>query len=116
MGDQAVVISALISVGADPNAITLSGDSSCLMLAVQSGSLDAVRAIVDGGALLDLPADGVTPLMVAARAGDEEIATFLLERGADPDLRCGRFTAADYASYGGFDRLAGRLSPLSKGR
>ena len=104
--DQVPVIRELASAGADPNAITAAGDSSCLMLAVQSGSGPAVAALALAGARLDAAADGVTALMVAARSGETGIATLLLELGADPAIRCGGFTAVDYARHGGHDELA----------
>lgn len=109
VGEQAPVIMALIEAGADPNAITERGDSSCLMLAVQSGELSAVKAIVDGGASLELPADGVTALMVAATFGHELIVDYLLQRGADARVNCGSFSAADYARHHGHDHLADLL-------
>jgi ankyrin repeat protein len=107
--DQVPVIRELAGSGADPNAITAAGDSSCLMLAAQSGNGPAVAALVLAGARLDAEADGVTALMVAARAGETGIATLLLELGADPAIRCGSFAAVDYARHGGHDELAGLL-------
>jgi len=106
VADQVPIIEALTAAGADPNAITRAGDSSCLILATQSGSEPAVVALVRAGARVDAPADGVTALMVAARVGNLRIAQCLLELGADPAIKCGRFAAADYARYGGHDELA----------
>jgi ankyrin repeat protein len=107
--DQVPVIKALVEAGADPGAVTGAGDASCLMLAVQSGSESAVTALILAGAKLDASGDGVTPLMVAARAGDMKLAKLLLNQGANPAIRCGRFSAADYARYGGYDQLADQL-------
>ncbi|MGT2436461.1 ankyrin repeat domain-containing protein [Bradyrhizobium betae] len=84
-------------------------DSSCLMLAAQSGCEEAVRALVAGGANINHSADGVTALMVAARNGDTGIVRLLLQLGADPAARAGRFAAADYARRGGYDDLANLL-------
>jgi ankyrin repeat protein len=106
VGDHLPVVIALIAAGANVNAITRGGDSSVLMLAVQAGSENLARALVNRGAAVDHAADGVTPLMVAARQGDTQIARTLLELGADPGVRAGRFAAADYARYGGYDQLA----------
>lgn len=105
-GDQLPVIQALISAGADVNAMTRAGDSSVLMLAVQAGSDLLVRVLVERGADVDRAADEVTPLMVAARSGDAQIVRTLLELGADPTSRAGIYTAVDYASHGGHDQVA----------
>jgi ankyrin repeat protein len=111
VGDQLPVVQALISAGADVNAITGAGDSSVLMLAVQAGSDVLVRALVERGAEVDRTADEVTPPMVAARDGNARIVRTLLELGADPTLRAGKYTAADYAWHGGHDQLAELLKP-----
>ena len=110
VGDPAPVTEALIAAGADPNAITSAGDSNCIMLAAQSGSESAVAAVLDGGGLVDGSADGVTALMVAARAGNKPIVKLLLRMGADPSIKCGAYTAAHYAQYGGDDELADLIS------
>lgn len=109
VGDQVPVIQALLAAGADPDAITSAGDSSCLMLAAQSGCEEAVTALVAGGANINHSADGVTALMVAARNGETGIVRLLLQLGADPAARAGRFAAADYARHGGYDDLANLL-------
>ncbi len=66
-----------------------------LMEAVDKGRLEDVRKILaEGGnvnALADYPSgehsEGlVTPLMLASRAGHEEIVRLLLEKGADPNI------------------------------
>src|SRR5262245_20882810 len=106
VGDQVPVINALLGAGADPNAVTAAGDSNCLILATQSGNEDAVMALVTAGAKVNAQADGVTALMQAALAGNLSLAQRLLELGADPTIRCGRFTAVDYARHGGNDELA----------
>ena len=106
VGNQLPVILALISAGADVNAVTGAGDSTVLMLAVQAGIDVLVRALVDHGAEVDRTADEVTPLMVAARDGNTQIVRTLLEFGADPSIRAGKYTAADYAWHGGHDQLA----------
>jgi len=110
VGDQVPVIEALIAAGADPNALTGGGDSNCLILAAQSRSEKAVAAVLTGGALVDSSADGVTALMVAARAGDRPMVELLLRMGAHPHIQCGSYTAADYARYGGYDALADLIS------
>ena len=45
--------------------------------------------------------DGFTPLMIAAANGDTEIATMLLAKGADPNLRAGGRSALAIAKARG---------------
>ena len=106
VADQVPVIEALVAAGADPNAMTTAGNSNCLILATQSGSEDAVVALIAAGARVNAQADGVTALMQAALVGDTSMTRRLLDLGADPAIRCGRFTAVDYALHGGYDELA----------
>jgi ankyrin repeat protein len=106
VGNQLPVILAMISAGADVNAVSRAGDSTVLMLAVQAGSDVLVRALVERGAEVDRAADEVTPFMLAARIGEERIVRTLLELGGNPTVRAGKYTAADYAWHGGHDQLA----------
>lgn len=59
-----------------------------LALAIQSGSLPAVEAILLGGAQLDGPGgvDVITPLSVAAMWKENSIISLLLRRGANPRI------------------------------
>ena len=111
--DQVPVIRLLIENGADPNAVTRDGKSTCLIFAVTSGNLEAVSALVSGGSDPNRDADGVTPLMVAARDGNKEMVRILINLGARPSKRCGSFTASDYASHGGHDDLAAMLNAMA---
>ena len=93
---QAEVIVYLVSIGADPNAMDKSGVVP-LHRAVRSRSLNAVRALLDGGAKLrQTNNSGSTPLHLAvqttgasgsgsdeARRQQESIIKLLLERGAN---------------------------------
>jgi ankyrin repeat protein len=81
-------------------------DSTALMLAAQAENPVVVRALIENGALVDLATDDVAPLMVAAQTGCFETTLLLLELGADPRIRAGRFAAADYARSRGHDELA----------
>jgi len=100
---QAEMITYLISIGADPNALNRDGVAP-LHRAVRTRALAAVRALLDGGANPRQPNKaGSTPLHLAvqttgrggsgspqARAQQAGIIRLLLERGArvtDPDRR-----------------------------
>jgi hypothetical protein len=99
---QASTITFLIAVGADPNAVDRDGVMP-LHRAVRTRSLAAVQALIDGGA--DPSASngrGSRPLDLArlttgrggsgsanARAEQQRIITFLLERGAVPGRTSG---------------------------
>jgi ankyrin repeat protein len=59
---------------------------SALLFAVRAGRLDAVRALVDAGAdVNDTLSDGESALVVATANAHWEVASFLLDRGADPN-------------------------------
>ena len=65
------------------------GGMAALHLAVRQGAFDAVTALVEGGADINLPSVGnlATPLATAALNGQFDIAKYLLEKGADPNLQ-----------------------------
>jgi cytohesin len=53
--------------------------------------LNLVKALVDGGATVDLPdAEGLTPLVTAIHGKDEEAVGYLLEYGADFLVSCSK--------------------------
>jgi ankyrin repeat protein len=59
---------------------------TALLFAVRAGSLDAVRALVDAGAdVNDTLSDGESALVVATANAHWEVASFLLDRGAEPN-------------------------------
>lgn len=70
-----------------------------------------VALLLDRGARIDAPSPNrSTPLMLAARYGDEGCALLLLQRGADPTVRNDRaLNAADFARQGGRESLARRI-------
>jgi hypothetical protein len=62
----------------------------------------AVKELLDDGKNPDVrQRDGLTPLMIAASNGDAEIASMLLARGADPNLRTGGRSALSIAKSRG---------------
>jgi hypothetical protein len=58
--------------------------------------------------------DGITPLMIAASNGDTEIASMLLAKGADPNLRAGNRSALTIAKGRG-SAGAGMVQLLERG-
>jgi ankyrin repeat protein len=64
------------------------GGLSALHLAARQGALRTVRTLVEGGADVNQIslADRTTPLVVATINGQFDIAKYLLDKGADPNL------------------------------
>ena len=65
----------------------LSGGFTALMFAAQQGDLESTRLLLDAGADIEFttPEEG-SAIVVATAAGHEELAIFLLQRGADPNI------------------------------
>ncbi len=62
------------------------GGSSAIMFASRVGDIDTAETLLDAGANVnDTAASGVSALTQAAHSGHEELAIYLLERGADPN-------------------------------
>ena len=58
-----------------------------LVFAVRHGHLDATRVLLDAGAEVNVTlSDGQSALVVAAANANWEVADYLLDRGADPNL------------------------------
>lgn len=64
------------------------GGLTALHFAARQGSAAAARALVEGGADVNLvsPGDRATPLLVALINGHFDLAAMLLEKGANPNL------------------------------
>ena len=64
------------------------GGLTALHFAARQGSVAAARALVEGGADVNLisPGDQASPLLVALINGHFDLAVFLLDKGAKPDL------------------------------
>jgi ankyrin len=58
-----------------------------LLFASRQGQLEAVRALLDGGAAIDQAgADNTSALLIAVVNGHYDVASLLLERGANPNI------------------------------
>lgn len=63
------------------------GGMTALLYAAREGHIDAARALVEGGANLNIVnGDKFTPLVMAITNGHYDLANYLLDRGADPNL------------------------------
>ena len=63
------------------------GGMTALLHAVREGQIEAVAALLDGGADIDqVSGDGSTPLVLALLNGHFDLAMRLIERGANPHL------------------------------
>ena len=88
---------------------------TALHYAAASGDAAIAQLLIERGAKLDAlsprPSGAVTPLMMAAREGQDGIVRLLLAKGANAGLKNTEgFTAAQLAKQAGHDKLAGLLS------
>jgi ankyrin repeat protein len=75
------------------------GGLTALHFAARQGSITAARALVDGGVDVNLvsPGDHASPLLTAVINGHFDLAAYLLEKGADPNLASDAGVAPLYA-------------------
>jgi ankyrin repeat protein len=79
-------ISRLIKEGANPNHVV--AGTPIITVATVHGSLDAIKALLAGGADPNLKDDGgKTPLMFGAEVGEIDVVKTLLENNADPNIK-----------------------------
>jgi ankyrin repeat protein len=67
------------------------GGMTALLHAARQGHLEAVRALLDGGAPIDQigSGDSTTPLLLSVINGEFDLAMFLIDRGANVNLASG---------------------------
>jgi ankyrin repeat protein len=71
-----------------PELVAYQGGLSALHMAARQGSVESVRALLDGGANVNEPSAGdhITPIIIATLNGQFDLAKFLLDKGANPNL------------------------------
>ena len=76
------------------------GGLTALHFAARQGSAKAVHALVDGGVDVNLPSPGdkATPLLVAIINGHFDIASYLLDKGANPNFESDAGVSPLYAT------------------
>lgn len=90
------------------------GGSTALLLAAQVGDAMSAALLLGAGARVDeASADGRSPLVMAVFAGRPEVASVLLEKGADPNTMGAGYTALHAAALRG--DLASVQALLAKG-
>ncbi len=76
------MISSLLEARADPNVLTLNGESA-LWFAASSGSINSIALLWRKGAKIDVQVEGDTPVMLATREDNLEVLTQLVMLKAD---------------------------------
>jgi uncharacterized protein len=68
--------------------VATKGGLTALLHASRQGNIEAVRALLDGGAPIDEPGagDGTTPLLMAVINGQFDTAMYLIQRKANPNI------------------------------
>lgn len=78
-----------LTFGANPNATKNAGNFtySALAFACQNGNLSLVKELVSAGANVDCPSEVafIAPLIIAVKRSSEQIVTYLLNCGANPN-------------------------------
>lgn len=120
---RADVFAVLNCIKNDPKAAFLTDSSgyTILMLAILKGSTEIIHEILENpnlSALLGQESnEGLTPLMLAAKIGDDQTVLALLKKGTDPRQRdFFSLSALAYAAAGGHDGIVTLLLEHMVGR
>lgn len=81
------------------NGPSMIGGQTALLFAARDGQMDAVRALVEGGANVNDVGAGekMSPMVLAIANGHYDVAKYLLDHGADPNLASTAGLTALYA-------------------
>jgi ankyrin repeat protein len=114
---QEVVVTARGASAGDEDtawANALEGGYTPILFAARVGDIESAQLLLASGAEInDTRPDGATALVVAAHSGHEAFGTFLLKRGADPNLAGAGYTALHAAILRGLPQLVDAL--ISRG-
>ncbi len=95
-----------IAAGTDPNTQHLTNGSTPLIVAATFGHTEVARALIQGGADLEIQnSDGSTALHAAAFLCHEDIVRSLIEHGANRDARNGTGSTALQSVAGPFSQV-----------
>ena len=91
---HASVVKFLVDRGADVKATSVAANPgkkmTALLFSARQGDLASAKILVEGGANVDdAMADGTTAMLLAILNGHHQLATYLLEKGANPNLTDG---------------------------
>jgi ankyrin repeat protein len=85
---SAAMIELLLKAGEDANVVVTPDGDTALMMAARTGKTDAIRVLLDHGALVNgTNPRGQTPLMWAVSEKNAAAAKFLIARGANVDAK-----------------------------
>jgi len=91
------------------------GGLTPLLFAARQGCVECAKVLLEGGAKIDMTdPDGISPVLLAIINGHYDVAGFLLNKGADPNLaydtgRTALFSAVDFNTMPADNRPAPRV-------
>ncbi len=92
--NNAAAIERLLAAGADRDATSAGSEFTALKFAVRGGAIDATRALLEAGAdANETMLDGTSMLVLAVTNAHYELASVLLDYGADPNAADQGWTA-----------------------
>ncbi|HEX5420116.1 MAG TPA: ankyrin repeat domain-containing protein [Gammaproteobacteria bacterium] len=92
--NNAAAVKFLLEHGAERDAKSNGGEFTAFTFAVRGGAVDAVRALLEAGADANAKlTDGTSALVLAVENAHYELASVLLEHGADPNAHDQGWTA-----------------------
>jgi ankyrin repeat protein len=98
--NNADAVTRLLQAGADRDATSAGGEYSAIKFAVRAGAIDSTRALLDAGADVDeTMIDGTSLLVLAVTNAHYELASDLLDYGADPNADDQGWTALHQVAW-----------------